>query len=44
MIDRCPAPTKAQILLNMIDKETVGGTGRGMISWLADGLKVEEAQ
>jgi hypothetical protein len=41
---RYAAPTKAQILLNMIDEEPVTGTGRGMISWLADGLKVEEAQ
>lgn len=39
-----PAPTKSQILLNMIDDEPIDGTGRGMISWLADGLKVEESQ
>ena len=44
LIDQCAAPTKAQILLNMIGKESVTGIGRGMISWLADGLKVEEAQ
>ena len=44
MMNLCLAPTKAQILLNMIDDEPISGTGRGTISWLADGLKVEEAQ
>ena len=28
----------------MIGKESVTGIGQGMISWLADGLKVEEVQ
>jgi hypothetical protein len=39
-----PAPTKAEIQLNMMEEELRAGTSRGLVAWLADGLKIEESQ
>jgi hypothetical protein len=39
-----PAPTKAEIQLNMMEEELRTGMSRGVVRWLADGLKIEESQ
>lgn len=38
------APTKAQFQLTMMEEEMETGMGRGVGAWLADGIKIEEAQ
>jgi hypothetical protein len=38
------APTKAEILLSMMEAELGSGRFGGMLDWMSGGLKIEESQ
>lgn len=38
------APTKAEILLSMMEAEVGSGRSGGMLDWMSGGLKIEESQ
>jgi hypothetical protein len=42
--DPLTAPTKAQFQLTMMEEELETGMSRGVGAWLAEGIKIEEAQ
>jgi hypothetical protein len=38
------APTKAEILLSMMEAEVGSGRSGSMLDWMSGGLKIEESQ
>lgn len=44
MNDLSPAPTRAEVQLQLAQMEGPGGSQKGTAEWLASGMKVQESQ